>query len=44
MQGYDFWKQAGQVYFGFLTMFTQASLADCNALFAGDLIFFPGID
>lgn len=40
----DFWEQGGQVCFGFLIMFSQASLADCNALFAGDLIFLPGID
>lgn len=44
MQGYDFWEQPGQVYFGFLIMFSQASLADCNALFVSDLIFLPGID
>lgn len=44
IQDYDFWEQAGQVCFGFLIMFSQSSLADCNALFEGDLIFLPDID
>lgn len=32
------------VGFDFLITFGKASLADCNALFAGDLLLFPGID